>query len=107
MSGIGDLSPGELRELLRQATLLAAPGELLVVMVPGFTPWQVRELSDALNAVCADPYILGPQPAQTDSDQCTCGHPYYATPGTGIRVLVVPGTAVTIAQVPADPFPDL
>ena len=53
-----NLTPGELRELLRDHALIVAPGELLVVMTGDhLTPWQIRELSDALNAVCSDPYL--------------------------------------------------
>jgi hypothetical protein len=85
VTGTGDLATGELRELLRQHALVIAPGESLIVMVPpDWQPRDVRELNDALSAICADPVY-----------------------GTGFRVLAVPGTAITVAPEPPDPFPDL
>jgi hypothetical protein len=103
---MNDLTNGELRELLRQHTLIAAPGELLVVMVPpDWTPWQVRELSDALNAITSDPWFgFGPPPDEPPA--CGCPHPQ-PWDGPITRVLVVPGTAITIARMPEDPFADL
>jgi hypothetical protein len=82
MSRASGLTPGQLRVMLREHALIVAPGELLVVMVPpDWPPRDVRELNDALSAWCDD-----------------------LVTGSGIKVLVVPGTAVTVAQMPADPF---
>jgi hypothetical protein len=75
----------QLRELLRDHALVVAPGETLVVMIPpDWGPIHCRELQDALTAYCTDP-----------------------DDGLGFRVLVVPGLAVTVAQMPDDPFGDL
>lgn len=83
MTSPGSLTPGELRVLLREHTAVLAPGEVLVVMVPPtWTPREVGELQTALRAVCGDPEWLGAR----------------------LPVLVVPGTAIGVAQMPPDPF---
>jgi hypothetical protein len=75
---------GELRELLRDHALVITPGETLILTVPpDWQPIHVRELQDALTCYCTDP-----------------------EQGFGFRILVVPGLAVTVAQMPADPFGD-
>lgn len=69
-----DITPADLRALLRDHALVIGPGEVLVVMLGDrFTPLQCREISDALTAVSYD---------------------------LGFRVLVTPGSAVTVAPVP-------
>ncbi len=77
------VTAGEMRAMLREHALIAAPGEILVVQVPpDWSPSVVRDLQDALRAGCD---VIG----------------------ADLRVLVVPGTAVTVAQMPSDPLPDL
>jgi hypothetical protein len=41
--------PAAMRRLLRGSMAVVAPGEILIVRVSGFSPYQVREYSDALN----------------------------------------------------------
>jgi hypothetical protein len=85
MTRMHDLSNGELRELLRQHAVVMGPDEVLVVMVPpDWSPRDVRELGDGLRACSQDPEL-----------------------GNGMKILVIPGTALAVAQEPADPFPDL
>jgi hypothetical protein len=111
MSGLEDLTPGEIRELLRQCALIVAPGETLIIMVSDhFTPRQVRELNDSLNAIAQDPWWPNPPPPPPGTDTgctCTCSCPACTFTWAPMRVIVVPGTAVTVAQIPEDPFPDL
>jgi hypothetical protein len=66
-------SADDLRFLLREHSLVLEPGEVLVVMVPpDWPPQHVRDLQDALTA--------------------------YAEDIIGIRVLVVPGTAMAVGR---------
>jgi hypothetical protein len=75
MSGLDDITPAELRDMLRQHALVIGPGEVLVVTLgDSFTPLQCREIYDALSAVSWD---------------------------LGFRVIVTPGCAVTVAAAPA------
>jgi hypothetical protein len=72
-----DISAAELRSILRRNALVVGPGEVLVVTVP--PSWQIGAIQDLMTALNA---YLGPE----------------------IRALVVPGTAVTVARMPDDPF---
>jgi hypothetical protein len=67
---------------LRDRAVIVHPGEVLIVQVPPDWPVQdIRDLNDALLAYTTDPdYRLD------------------------IKVLVVPGTGLAVAQPPADPF---
>jgi hypothetical protein len=87
MTGLNDITAAQLRLLLREHALVVAPGEVLVVQVPpDWSPVIIRELSDGLRAVCSDTGFLG---------------------GVTIPVLVVPGTAVTVARLDDLPGGDL
>lgn len=80
--GLDDITSGELRSMLRQHALIVQPGEMLVIQVPpDWSVGHVTDLQNAIRAYCEDP-SLGPV----------------------FRVLVVPGTAVTVAAMPSDPF---
>ncbi len=80
MNDRDEVTPGELRALAREHALIVAPGEVLVIEVPpDWAPRIIRELQDALWAYCG----------HLEAD---------------IKVLVVPGTAVTVAPMPPDPF---
>ena len=77
------VAPGELRALARRYITIMEPGEVLIVRVPAsWPPRTVRELNEALTAVCSDP----------NRDLC-------------IKVLVVPGDGMAVATAPLDPFP--
>jgi hypothetical protein len=79
MSPLSDLTAAQMRILLRERALVVGPGELLVVQVPpDWPPMKLRDLQDALRV--------------------------YAECELGIPVMVVPGTAVTVARMPDDPF---
>lgn len=82
LNGLSDISPEQLREMLRDHAVVIAPGEALVVMVPpSWPPHDVRDLQDALRAACFDPDM-----------------------GIRFPVLVVPGNAIAVAAMPPDPF---
>jgi len=85
VSKVAQLSPGQLRAMLREHAVVVGPDEVLVVMVPpDWSPQDVRDLGDGLRACCQDPEL-----------------------GNGMKILVIPGTALAVQQVPEDPFPDL
>jgi hypothetical protein len=75
---VSDITPGELRAMLRDHALVISPGEVLIVTVPPvWRPQDVRDINDALKLAG---YELG------------------------IRLLVVPGTAVTVGRMPLAPL---
>jgi hypothetical protein len=68
------LSPGEIRQILRECVTVVKPGETLILRVPWTTgPNQVRELQDTLTAIRED--MKAP-----------------------FKVIVVPGDELTIAE---------
>jgi hypothetical protein len=74
--------------LARECVTLVSPGETLVVMVPPtFAPRQIRELNDALQCWCHD--------HRPDPDK------------PPISIMAVPGLAMAVGAMPADPFTDL
>ena len=55
MSGLSDITPEELRAMLRDHAAAIAPGEILAVMVPPtWAPDDVRDLSSSLGAAAAE-----------------------------------------------------
>lgn len=73
-SSLTVLDPENVRQLLRECVTVVKPGETLVVQVPmETTPWQVRELQDALNAITEDREL-------------------------GFTVLIVPGCTLGVAE---------